>query len=392
MSGSEGYRPLDDGCEPGSSAMRKDCAGWSESWLSRLVEMNAGFLLVGAAQAFFAFMDLTVKLLNEIDPPVPTLELIDVRMGVTYLFCVAYMLWKKVPDPFLGPKGVRNLLAIRGFCGFTGLFGTYYSLRYLSLSDATALFFLAPLATAVVAYFFLGEPLRLREVLAGVISLIGVVLIAHPEALFGSEPGTKSYSEGTPVERLIAVSVALVGVLGASGAYTAIRAIGNRAHAMRAMSYFSLWCVIVSTIGIIVTRESIVIPTRLIWLALLILIGIFGFVAQMLLTLGFQRGAAGRSAMAIYVQMIFAIALERIFFRTVPSILSVTGIAIIMGSAIFVALTKQTKETSMAAIDGTDNESNPGIEDEAQSSETRRLLSATERNTCYESIPDTRAC
>ncbi|KAL5501007.1 hypothetical protein ACEPAH_9394 [Sanghuangporus vaninii] len=193
MSRSEGYRPLDDGCESGSSAMRKDCAGWSESGWLRFVEMNAGFLLVGAAQAFFAFMDLTVKLLNDINPPVPTLE-----MGTTALFQDLWVF--EVPDPFLGPKGIRSFLAIRGFCGFIGLFGTYYSLRYLCLSDATAFFFLAPSGTAVVTYFFLGEPLRLREILAG------VALITRPEALFGSEPGTESYSEEeTPVERLIAI-------------------------------------------------------------------------------------------------------------------------------------------------------------------------------------------
>ncbi|KAL5514089.1 hypothetical protein ACEPAG_2850 [Sanghuangporus baumii] len=291
--------------------MRLDCANQSESWLSRFVEMNAGFLLVIPAQVFFDFMDLTVKLLNEIDPPVPTLV---VRTAA--FFSTAYMIWKKMPEPFL--KGVRNLLDIRGFCGFVGLFGT----------DTT--------------------------------------------------------------ERLIVVGVALVGVLGASGAYKSIRAIGNCAHAMHAMSYFSLWCVVVSTIGMIVTRESIVVPTRLIWLVLIILIGIFGFVAQMLLTLGFQRGAAGHSAMAINVQMIFAIILERIFFHTVPSISSVTGIAIIMCSAIFVALTRQAKETNMAVIGGTDAESNQSIEYEAQGSDTCHLVSATEEDTCYESISDTR--
>ena len=37
------------------------------------------------------------------------------------------------------------------FCRFLGVFGVYYSLQYLSLSDATVLTFLAPGA------FFLGE-------------------------------------------------------------------------------------------------------------------------------------------------------------------------------------------------------------------------------------------
>lgn len=35
---------------------------------------NAGLLLIALAQAFFAFMNVSVKLLNDLDPPVPPLE------------------------------------------------------------------------------------------------------------------------------------------------------------------------------------------------------------------------------------------------------------------------------------------------------------------------------
>ena len=40
---------------------------------------------------------------------------------------------------------------------FFGLFGMYYSLQYLSLSDAVVLTFLIPACTALSGYFFLGE-------------------------------------------------------------------------------------------------------------------------------------------------------------------------------------------------------------------------------------------
>jgi hypothetical protein len=43
-------------------------------------ENNKGLLLVAASQAFFALMNTAVKKLNSVDPPVPALELVLVRM------------------------------------------------------------------------------------------------------------------------------------------------------------------------------------------------------------------------------------------------------------------------------------------------------------------------
>jgi len=86
-----------------------------------------------------------------------------------------------------------------------GLFGVYYSLQYLSLSDATVLAFFAPTCTAIAGAIFLGESFKLRDATASckrsyeaveirwipyrswilVVSFAGVVLIARPVTLFG---------------------------------------------------------------------------------------------------------------------------------------------------------------------------------------------------------------
>ncbi|TFK63953.1 drug/metabolite transporter superfamily [Pluteus cervinus] len=308
---------------------------------------NVALLLVAAAQAFFSLMNVAVKGLNEIDPPVPTMQLIFVRMIITYVCSTIYMKFAGVQDPFFGPKGVRLLLAFRGFSGFFGLFGIYYSLQYLSLSDATVLTFLAPLCTAAAGAVFLKEKFGYREALAGVGSLIGVVLIARPASIFGPmstvDPSEVGTDEIAPTQRLIAVGVSMLGVLGATGAYTSMSAIGKRAHPLHSMASFSAQCVIVSTVGMIVMKTPIVIPTQLIWLAILILIGIFGFVAQLLLTMGMQRESAGRASIAVYTQVIFATILEQIFFHTTPSVLSVLGTVMILTSALYVAGTKQKR-------------------------------------------------
>ncbi|RXW20827.1 hypothetical protein EST38_g5016 [Candolleomyces aberdarensis] len=160
---------------------------------------------------------------------------------------------------------------------------------------------------------------------------------------------------------MLAVGVALLGVLGATGAYTSIRAIGKRAHALHAITSFSSQCVIASTVAsvasvslplpacanpetlnrMIVTGEKFIIPTKVEWLSMLLMIGLFGFFAQILLTMGLQRETASRGSMAIYTQIVFATIFERIFFNTVPSPLSVIGTVLIIFSAIYTALSKK---------------------------------------------------
>jgi drug/metabolite transporter (DMT)-like permease len=49
---------------------------------------------------------------------------------------------------------------------FFGLFGVYFSLQYLSLSDATVITFLAPTCTAIAGAVLLKEKLRIAELWA----------------------------------------------------------------------------------------------------------------------------------------------------------------------------------------------------------------------------------
>jgi hypothetical protein len=117
-------------------------SSWAETYVpARLRNFgvrNTGLLLIVASQAFYSSMNVLVKILNGLDPPVPPLELIFVRMVrilrcapqrgltvpqlITYVCCTSYMLIKGVSDPWVGPKGVRILLVFRGFSGYPPLF------------------------------------------------------------------------------------------------------------------------------------------------------------------------------------------------------------------------------------------------------------------------------
>lgn len=82
---------------------------------------NQGFLLIAMSQLGFAFMNAGVALLANALPegetPVPTWQIIWIRMAITGLGCVTYLYWAGDPNPVWGPKEVRHLLTLRGCSG-----------------------------------------------------------------------------------------------------------------------------------------------------------------------------------------------------------------------------------------------------------------------------------
>jgi len=94
------HTPIPSGLKPSSSRSRPSVEdeesissqrhGWLDS-AKDFLQKNTGLLLFIASQAFITSMNLSVKILNSIDPPITPLELIAVRMAITYLCCLAYM-------------------------------------------------------------------------------------------------------------------------------------------------------------------------------------------------------------------------------------------------------------------------------------------------------------
>jgi drug/metabolite transporter (DMT)-like permease len=73
-------------------------------------------------------------------------------------------------------------------------------------------------------------------------------------------------------------------------------------------------------------------------LVLLLAIGVFGFIAQVTLTMGLQRESVSRGSLGLYPQILFAVVAERWIFHAIPSYLSIIGITIILTCALYVAV------------------------------------------------------
>ncbi|PYH41549.1 DMT family transporter [Aspergillus saccharolyticus JOP 1030-1] len=315
------------------------------------------------------------------------------------------MWYTKVPQPF-GTRPILWLLFLRASGGFFGVYGLYYSVQYLPLSEATVVTFLVPILTGYACSLFIPrETFTRKQLMAGMVSLVGVIMIARPFAFLrsgeetddgesGDKPGaTDSY------HHVLAIVVALLGVLGATCAYTTIRMIGRRCHPLVSVTWFSSYTTIVSSLAmLLVPSIPFAMPVTLFEWTLLLGLGVCGFLLQFLLTAGLsyvppvrtprdlsagwessaygtqasghvedeeqqqqqqpnevkpsvQKTSSGsRATFMIYTQMLFALFYDRVVWGSTLSPVSWVGSGLILGCAIYVAIARESPKTEGGAV------------------------------------------
>lgn len=346
-----------------------------EQFKLKHIDPNLGLIMLIASQFFNTLMIVSTKLL-ETNPgretKIKPLQILMIRMAITYLGTRVYMHVYRENIPYVpyGDPEIRKWLILRGCAGFFGVFGSYFSLMYLSISDSVLISFLSPSLTIILAWIVLREKVHSYEAFGCILSLLGVALIVRPPFLFGNSfmndnndatnmdlnsPGdgsmdTVSYNpieSSNPKERLIAALVALWGTFGMASVYIIIRYIGKRAHAIMSVSYFSLLTLIISTIGVFtIPSMKFQMPNSLKEWGLFLNLGISGFCFQLLLTLGIQRERAGRGSLIAYTQLIYALMWDIFLYHHIPSIWSFFGMFIIIGSALYVLKLRNEKQSN----------------------------------------------
>jgi drug/metabolite transporter (DMT)-like permease len=135
-------------------------------------------------------------------------EQLSINFALRALAMMIVMLIKK--HNFLGPKGTRCLLNVRGILGVLALFLFYSSLQFLHPSDATALCHPGIIVTAILSKIFFKEKLGLTHFLAFLFTITGVVLISKPTFLFSSLDNTSASNTTSHNSKLLLTNLSLV--------------------------------------------------------------------------------------------------------------------------------------------------------------------------------------
>jgi len=343
----------------------------SKTWKGKIQiiwERNLGLLYMLIAQLFGTMMNVATRFL-EIEgnkgKGLHPAQIIFARMGITVVLASGYMWYMKTPYFPFGRPEVRWLLICRGLGGFFGVFGIYYSLMYLPLADATVITFLSPGLTCYACSILIKESFTRVDKFGTLVSFLGVIFIAKPTSFFqmsspsssadGTADGyimphtntTKSptntsdasnYDNVTAHQRIGAVAIALVGVLGSVTAYTSMRWIGRQAHPLISVNYFATWCTFVTLALQMLPGVGFLLPADLKEWGLLFFLGTCGFVMQFLLAAGLAYEKSSRATNMTYTSMLFALGFDRFFFGTTPSITSIIGSTLILSSAVCMAM------------------------------------------------------
>ena len=262
-------------------------------------------------------MSLLAKLAGE---RIPTMEVVFVRSVLMTVSTLVLLRWQG-----LSPSGHdRRTLFLRAVVGITALSLFYFALPRIPLGDATALFYMGPIWTALIASVVLKERTARLVFLGMAISLLGVVLIARPTFLFGG-----AIAELDPVAVLATVVASVL-----SGfVYVLVRKLRVSDGPLVIIFWLS-WVGILGAFPFI--AFGWIWPTPVEW-AYLAGVGVTTLFAQIFLTLGLHREAAGRAMSIGYLQVVFAFIWGALVFGTIPDLWSLVGAGAIVGSVLLIA-------------------------------------------------------
>ena len=152
--------------------------------------------------------------------------------GIRYIIqvCVMLIFIKINRLEILGPKDQRKLLLFRGCVGCAAAIVSYFSVKYLDVSDIETLTNSCVLITAILARIFLKEKLTLCHLLALVLTITGVIFIIRPRFLFGIEENLEDFFHVNLTAHAMNISKTIFDL---NGTY---KSIGLKTHSNRTMA------------------------------------------------------------------------------------------------------------------------------------------------------------
>jgi len=291
----------------------------------RQVQWLKGCAIFLCSLVAFACLDALAKdLVGRYSAPLVNMA----RYSVIIVLAWCVMWVKRVPI-YIRPAE-RKLLIYRG--ALLGSVGICFmpALQYLPLAEATALYFVSPLIVVLLAPLVLRETVGFKQYAAVVLGMVGMLLIVNPvgDASTTQSAGTGVSLFGSLLMLVAATGYALVQLL--------TRKLAHRVQSEQMFAYSSLICWLLG-LAVLVCWW----PTK--WPNLgdtleIILMGLSGGIGQFLLIYAFKTVPASTLAPFNYFQLVLAVIFGELFFAQMPSLLSLTGIALIVAAGLSLTL------------------------------------------------------
>jgi len=207
------------------------------------------------------------------------------------------------------------------------MYAIFVGLRNLELAEVTSMAFSGPIWVVIFSILFLGEKIRMKRWIAVGLGFVGVLII--------SKPGFDNLN--------LYYIYPIIFTLGFAGVSIFIRKLTLVGEPVYLIAfYFSLCSAI---FGLFTLPFGGWIMPTVYDLALLILIGLFGSVANLLLTKSYQLAEVSLTTPLKYLSLVFAIIFGFYIFNEMPTFYTLSGASlIVISSAIIFVREHQLKK------------------------------------------------
>jgi drug/metabolite transporter (DMT)-like permease len=275
-------------------------------------ENRIGIVAMLAAVGSFSLMDAVMKALTETYAPMQVAALRG--LSAMPLVC-AYVLWRKESASLLRVRWALHLF--RGVIGVIMLYLFAFGVQRLSLTDAYAITFIAPLIITVLAVPFLKEEVRPRHWLCLFGGLIGVWVAMKPAA-----------------DAML--SWGALAVLGCACCYAASAVAGRILSRTDTSSSLVFWMTLMLGLGAGMLAAPDWTPVRSGHWLLIAALAITGFMGQLAITQAFRHGQASVVAPLEYTALVWGLGLDWLVWHTLPAADTLLGALIIIGCGLYV--------------------------------------------------------
>ena len=261
---------------------------------------------------FFSLMDVLVKVTGEY------------ALGEILFFRSLFGL---IPIFFLIPKNrLKNFYKTQKISlhFYRSLFGTiamasiFIALRNLELAETVAMTFAGPIFVTLFSIFFLSEKVRLTRWSAVIIGFVGVIFISRP----GFETANIFYI------------FPIIFCLGFAAVCILIRKLTLYGESVWLIAFY--FTLVSGLVGLATLPfGGWLIPTKIDFI-LLALIGIFGSVANLLLTQSYKLAEVSLTTPLKYLALIYAIAFGFFIFQEIPSSYTILGATLVVISSLII--------------------------------------------------------
>ena len=285
------------------------------------MKIYRAILLKLVSTLLFAFMNALIRWLGDI---VPLGQVVFFRSAFAILPVLLFYAWRRELTAAVRTSRVGGHFG-RGLIGAAGMFLNFGALARLPLADVTAISFAAPLITVALAALLLKERVRIFRWSAVTVGLVGVVVMLLPKLSVGH---LAAMTSAATVGALCAAGGALTN----AGSVIQTRRLTDTETTSSIVFYFSFFCALAGLASL---------PFGWAWLsplelAGLVMVGILGGIAHLLLTDSYRYAPASVVAPFDYTAMLWAFVLGYGLFGELPDRFIVAGAAIVIVAGLFV--------------------------------------------------------